>query len=455
MTHLRQHIEELDVDRWAPITKRAATAAVDAAQRHGKASPAEVAAAAAMSESELIEHRNREGPAPQHLSPVMRLVEADHRRAVAEHQTRQAQQLQRDAEAAAQIARSEAAESARAAAEAREQARRADTAAASKATQHAAELRSAQQTLDELRAELEQVRADAATEQTTAAEQLRAANERAEERAAERREERAAAQQALEEVRAELERVRADAGAEVAAAQEQARAAQERAEQRSAERAAERGAAHQALEELRGELEEVRARSAAEVAAVQGRADGEVATVRAALARARAEADDAVTALHAAQAEAAQARAEAEQARLAGAGAPDLLSVPIPAPEVRAHTGPIEDALSAVAALDQVLEAGMISDGQPVDGEAVRALVATVQRQAADLSEQLHALSARYSDGWQAHAAHTYVGAATQAYGGMLARIASATQRLGQQDPTGDAVAEVVTAMLDAHPWRR
>ncbi|WP_264917088.1 hypothetical protein [Mycobacterium kiyosense] len=31
MTHLRQHIEELDVDRWAPITKRAATAAVDAA----------------------------------------------------------------------------------------------------------------------------------------------------------------------------------------------------------------------------------------------------------------------------------------------------------------------------------------------------------------------------------------------------------------------------------------
>lgn len=405
MTHLRQHIEELDVDRWAPITKRAATAAVDAAQRHGKASPAEVAAAAAMSESELIEHRNREGPAPQHLSPVMRLVEADHRRAVAEHQTRQAQQLQRDAEAAAQIARSEAAESARAAAEAREQARRADTAAASKAAQHAAELRSAQQTLDELRAELEQVRADA--------------------------------------------------GAEVAAAQEQARAAQERAEQRSAERAAERGAAHQALEELRGELEEVRARSAAEVAAVQGRADGEVATVRAALARARAEADDAVTALHAAQAEAAQARAEAEQARLAGAGAPDLLSVPIPAPEVRAHTGPIEDALSAVAALDQVLEAGMISDGQPVDGEAVRALVATVQRQAADLSEQLHALSARYSDGWQAHAAHTYVGAATQAYGGLLARIASATQRLGQQDPTGDAVAEVVTAMLDAHPWRR
>lgn len=64
----------------------------------------------------------------------------------------------------------------------------------------------------------------------------------------------------------------------------------------------------------------------------------------------------------------------------------------------------------------------MISDGQSVDGEAVRALVATVQRQAGDLSEQLHALSARYSDGWQAHAAHTYVGAATQAYGGMLAR---------------------------------
>ncbi|MGE2817997.1 hypothetical protein ACQI5H_23070 [Mycobacterium heidelbergense] len=466
MTHLRQHIEELDIERWAALTRRAATEAVDAAQRRGENAPADVAAVAAMSEHELIEHRTRAGPAPRQLSPVMQLVDADHRRALAEHQARQAEQAQRDAQTTAQMARTQAEESAQAAAEAREQARAANTEAARQAAEHTAELRSAQKALEEARAELERVRAEAATEVAAAHEQARAADERAEERAAERREERATAQRALEEIRAELERVRADAAAEVAAAHEQARAADERAEQRITERATERRAAQEAFEELRGEMERVRAGAAAEVAAAQGRADGEISTAHAALIRTRSEADDAIAeaneqvehamaALHAAQAEAAQARAEAEQARMVDAAGPHLLSVPIPATELRAHTGLIEDALSAVGDLDHALEAALISDGQSVEDEAVRALVATVQGQAGGLSEQLRALSARYSDGWLAQAARTYVGAATRAYGGLLARIASAVQRMAQEGQADAGVVEAVTAMLDAHPWRR
>ncbi|SOJ57020.1 hypothetical protein MSIMFB_04498 [Mycobacterium simulans] len=79
----------------------------------------------------------------------------------------------------------------------------------------------------------------------------------------------------------------------------------------------------------------------------------------------------------------------------------------------------------------------------------MRALAGTVQRQAGDLSEQLQALAARYSDGWRARAAHDLnVGAATRAYSGLLARIAAAVQRLAQEGRAD-------TAMLDAHPWRR
>lgn len=475
MTHLRQHIEELDVDRWAAVTKRAATAAVDATQRLGKPPPAQLAAVAAMSEDELIELRNRSGPAPKRLSPAMQLVEADHLRAVAEHQARQAEQDKRDAQAAAQMARAEAEEAAQAAAQAREQARAADSAAARQAVEHAAELRSAQQAAEELRSELDRVRADAAAEVAAAQEQARAADRRAEERAAERIEERTTAQRALEEQRNELERVRADASAEVAAAAEQARAADTRAEQRMTERAEDRRAAQQDLEELRGELERVRALAAAEVAAARGQADGEVSTAHAALARARAEADDAIArtseeidqvragcaaeveaarkqteqalaSLYAAQTEAARARAQAAQAH---PSAELLLSVPIPAAEIRGHTGYVEDVLATVRDLDLALETALGGGAEPVDAQAVGALVSTVQRQSGDLSEHLRALTAQGSD-----AVHVYVEAATRAYGGLLARIAAATEQLAREGRTDPGVIERVTAMLDAHPWR-
>lgn len=480
MTHIRQQIEELDVDRWAALTKRAATAAVDAAKRLGKPPPAQLAAVAAMSERELIDHRNRSGPAPKRLSPVMQLVEADHLRAVAEHQAREAEQATRDAQVATQMARAEAEQSAQAAAQARERARAADAKAARWAAEHAAELRSAQQALEELRSELERLRADTATEVAAAHEQARAADARAEERAAERREERRTAQQALEELRSELERVGANASAQVTAAGEQARAADERAEQRMTERAEERRASQQAYEELRGELERVRAQAAAEVATARAQAEAEISTAHAARIRARVAADDAIArteqvradcyaevaaaheqteqamaSLHAAHEEAARARAEGEQGRLVDADGPRLLSVPVPAAEVRAHTGSIEDALGAARDLDYALETAGTDDGEPTDGQGVRELVGTVQRQAGDLSEHLQALSTRYTDGWQAQAAHAYVGAATEAYGGLLARIASAAQRLAEDDQADTGEIEAVTAMLDAHPWRR
>lgn len=486
MTTLREHIEDLDVDRWAALTKRAATAAVEAAQRHGHTPPPDVAAVAAMSERELIDHRNRTGPAPKRLSPVMQLVQADHLRAVAEQRTRAAEQAQRDADAAAQLARAEAEDAARAADDARERARAAKADASHRAVEHAAELRRAQAALEDVRAELERTKADAATEIAAAHEQARAADERAHERAAERREDRESGQQALEELRAELERVRADATAEVAAAQEQARAADARAEQRLVERAEDHGAAQQALEELRGELEQVRADAAAEVAGAQGRAQGEIAAAEAALARTRQDADvaiahtheeldrvraecaaqvaaareqveQAVAALHAAQAETARARAEAEQIRRQADGATDqrLLAIPVPPADLRAHTGSIEDALAGARDLDYVLETALSGHGPGVDAQDVRALTDTVQRQARELTDQLQALSARYSDGWRVQAAQSYAAAASHAYGGLLARIATAVQRLAQGPHPDPAVIASVTAMLDAHPWRR
>lgn len=478
MTHLRQQIEELDVDRWAAVTKRAAMAAVEAAQRVGKAPPPQVVTVAALSERELIDHRDRAGQAPKRLSPRMQLVMADHLRAAAEYQARQAEQAMRDAQAETQLARVEAEQSAQAAEHAHERARTADAEAARKAAEHATELRKAREVTDELRGELERARADAASEVGAAQQQARAASERAEERAAERREERASAEQALEELRSELDRVRADAASEVAAAQQQARAADERAEQRLTERAEERRAAQQAVEELRGEIGEVRAQAAAEVAAARGQADGEISTAHAALIRARGEAEAAIArtreeieqvraecaaevaaareeaeqalaALQVAQTEAERVRVEATQASHGGnLAAGRLLSVPIPDAEIRGRTGDVEDVLAAASDLDLALETALSNDANPLEVEAVAVLVTTVQQQAGDLSEQLRALRAHGTD-----AARTYVEAATGAYGGLLARIAAATQQLAREDRHGRVV-ELVTAMLDAHPWR-
>ena len=468
MTTTLQHIEDLDRDAWAALTKRAAVTAVAAAERLGTKPPAVLAVMAAMTEHDLVEHRNRFGPGRKRLSPLMQLVEADQLRIAAERHAREAQQDQHDAEAAASMARAEAEQSARAAREARERARAAEAQAARKDIERADERAAARQALEEVRAELERVRADAATEAAAAREQLSAAEARAEQGFAERAAERAAAEKALQEVRAELERVRADAAAEVAAAREQVSAELERVRaDAAAEVAAGRGqasgeieAAHRAAEaevsraraeardgvaRAQAEVERVRADAAAEVAAVREQADSEIAAAR-----------------EAAQAEVARARAEADDDRLAAAAqvaSPQLLTIPIPPVGVRAHTGHIEDALSAVRQIDYVLEAGGADDVEPasaVDVKLVRSLVRTVQEQAGDLSQELRDLPSRYSAQWQVDAAVGYARAAANAYGALLQRISAATEQLARPDEdTHAGVIELVTTMLGEHPWRR
>lgn len=494
MRSLVQQIEELDVEEWAALTKRSAAAAVAAAEHTGMAPSAAVAAVAAMTEQELIDHRNRFGPAPKRLSPVMQLVHADQMRVVAERQAQKADQDKRDAEAAAEMARTDAEQSSRAATAARELARATKAESARQETQRAEERAAAQQRLDLLRDELEQVRADAAAEAAAAREALRAAEARAEERLAERSAERAAAEESAQELRAELARVRADAETEVAAAQEKVRAAEERAEQRIAERASERQAAEHRVQQVRGELERVRADAEAAMAAARGQASGEIAAAQqtaqvqvanarsaaqeaitrsqteveevraeaaAHVAEARRQADAAITAAHqAVHTEIARVHAEREEMRRA-AGVKDtgsgetLLSVPVPAAQIRAHTGAIEDALATVRHVDYVLEATASGHGWPQagnDAELVRGLVAAAAEQARHLSEELRTLPSRYSSAGDVQAAQDYVAAAASAYGALLQRIEAAVE--GLRDNGESELVSMVVAMLDEHPWR-
>lgn len=493
MTTTRQHIEDLDPAAWAALTKRAAAASVAAAERLGMQPPTELLAVSAMTERELVDHRNRFGPAARRLSPVLRLVEADHLRVVAEAAARQAEQDKKDAEAAAEAARKEAEQAARDLTAARERTREVEAEAARERAEWAAERATAQQAMEQVRDALERLRADTAAQLATANEQLKAAEARAEQRLTERADERKAAESALEQVRAELERVRADTAAELAKAAEQVSAAEARAEQRITERAAERATAQQALSQAQSELERVRADAEAEVAAARGQAAGEIAAAHQAaeadVSRARAEAETAVaqarTEVEQIRAEAdnavAQARTELERVRASAAAEvaaaqahasqeiaaalaqPQLLTIPIPPLGVGTHTGYIEHAVSVLRQIDYVLEAGLAEDGRPrtpIDVALVRSLVSTAQEQAGDLADQLRNLPSRYSAQWQVEAAESYAGAATNAYGGLLQRIATATEQLRQyshqyDDGINAEVVDLVSQMLAEHPWRR
>lgn len=441
-----QHIEDLDIDAWAALTRRAAADAVAAAQRHGRKPPAELIAVAAMSESELVERRQRSGPARKHRSPVMQLVDADHLRRVAEDRAREAHQDKLDAEALASVARGEAQESARAATAAREQARSAQARLAQHEVERATEQTAHQQVLQQVRGELEQSRADAAAEIAALREQLAAAEARAEQRATERAAERGAHEQALQRVRDEVKQARADAAAEVAAAREQVIAAEARADQRAGERAAERGQAEEAIQRLRGEVDRTRADAAAEVAAARGWASGEVAAARdaaeAEIARARTAADEAGR-----RADFAEARAASRQ----------LLSIPVPPLEIRTQTLHIENALNALQHIDHVLEVGMADDREsdiPVDVELIDRLVRIVQEHAMYLSNDIREGSSPDSATQpQADAAETYSAAAAAAFRALLQRIDDVSQRLRSRDRSPDVeIVDSITAML-ADPW--
>lgn len=471
MTTTRQHIENLDVDKWARLAKRAAAESIEASTRLGLRPRPETVAVAAMTEGELVQHRERHGPAKKRPSPVMQLVEADQRSREAERRAHDAHQGRLDAEAAAAIARAEADESARIATDARERVRAVEAESAEKdqrrSRERAADLRAVQlasaeteQVRIEAANEIEQIRSDAAAEAAAWEQRAHAADERAEQRTAERTAERRAAERTLQELQSQLDTVRAEAEANVAAAREQARAADERAEQRMAERAVERAAGEEAVAQLRNECEQLRSDTAAEIAAVRGQASGEVAAARQA-----AEAEVAA-ARRAAQAEVESARAHAEdvmrqaQADVARMMAtvpdPRILTIPIAPVEVRAEIRTIEDTLDSLYQIDYVLEIGMADVGSqpPPDAEFVRSLTWRVQEQAKTLSSELAELPARFTDQPRMEASASYARAAGVAYQAFLQRIEAATKLYRGHDsssPDG-AIIEAVSTML-ANPW--
>ena len=459
MTTTRQHIEDLEVDRWAALTRRAAADTVAAAERVGLQPRAESVALAGMSERELVQHRERNGPPVPRRSLAMQLVEADHLRRLAEERVREADERRLDAEAAASRARAEAEESARAATAAGERVRSVESEAARRDAERAAERAADQKAVQQAHAEIERVRAGAAAEVAAAEEKVRAAEARAVERSTERTTERAAGEQTVQQLHAEIERVRAGAAAEVAAAEEKARAAEARAEQRSTERTTERATGEEAVQRVRGELEKVRSDAAAEVAAAQGQASGDVAAAREAAeaevtaAREAAEAEVAA-AREAAEADVAHWEAHAEDMeRWARAEvSTQMLTIPIPPLDVRARIGAVESTVDALYQIDYVLEVGLAEDGESQfvpDLDFTRNLVWKVQQQAKDLTSELANLSTRYADPSQVQAAAGYAEAATDAYRAFVQRIDTAVQRLGSRFHSPDAeIIAAVSAML-------
>jgi hypothetical protein len=473
VTTTRQHIEDLDVDKWARLTRRAAVESVESSKRLGLRPRPESVAIAAMSERELVEHRQRHGPAKPRLSLVMQLVEADQRSREAESLARDAHQGRLDAEAAASMARAEADESARAVTAAQERIRAVEAESARKDGQRARERAADQQAVQLARAETEQARADAAASEAAAQERVRAAEGRAEQRMTERTTERAAGEKALQQLQAQLDKVHADAEAERTAAKERVRAAEARAEQRVAERATERAAGEEAVARVRGESEQVRADAAAEVAAARGQAKAEVAAARqaaeaeVAAARQAAEAEIDL-ARQAAQADIDNAhayagdvvrQAQADVARATSmATSSRLLTIPIPPAEVRAgeQIRPIESAVDALYQIDYLLEIAMaeeVSSQPQPDVEFMRSLTWTVQERAKDLSPEFAQSPVQFTDQSQMEAAASYLDAAGSAFRACLQRIEGAAQRLGGRNRSSDAeIIEMVMAML-ADPW--
>jgi colicin import membrane protein len=448
MTTTRQHIEDLDVQKWAALTRRAAAEAVAAAERLGIQPRAESLALAGMSERELVEHRERNGPPVPSRSLAMQLVEAEHLRRKAEDQTRNAHQGRLDAEAAASLARGEAVDSARAATAASDRVRAIETEVARKDAERAAERAADQQAVQQAQAQTDRVRAGAAAEVAAAEEKVRAAEARASERSVERAAERAAGEKTVQQLHAEIARVRAETAAEVAAAEERAKAAEARAEQRITERTAERATGEEAVQKVQLELEKVRSDAAAEVAAAQGKASGVVAAAREA-------ADAEVAAAHqAAAAEIANWRAHAANMERWARGevSKQLLTIPIPPWELRNRIGTVENTVDALYQIDYVLEVGLSEEAElqfVPDLEFTRSLAQKVQQQARDLTAELANLPGRYTEPPEVAVATGYAVAARDTYRALLQRIDAAIEGLGSRFHSPDAeIIAAVTAML-------
>ena len=239
-----------------------------------------------MSETELIDARHKNMWHSKRRPPTvrMRLIEAEHLRALAEQRVQGAEQDKKDAIADAAAARAEAQQSAAAAEEARNRTRAVNEELWRKEQERTAEQHDALEKLESLRNELAQARAFEtaaradAQESAAAAEAAKKHEVAALDKFARQGAQLAGAQRkvetALKESRAseekmrnELDQVRADNAAQIAAAVEHASAADQRAEERLAERAADRREAQAEVERLRGEIVRIRSDAETEIAA--------------------------------------------------------------------------------------------------------------------------------------------------------------------------------------------
>ncbi|MFZ3295729.1 hypothetical protein [Mycobacterium sp.] len=243
-------------------------------------------AVAKMSETELIDarHKNMWHSKRRPPSVRMRLIEAEHLRALAVQRVQGAEQDKKDAIADASAAHAEAQQSAAAAEEARNRTRAVNEELWRKEQERTAEQHDALEKLESLRNELAQARAFEtaaradAQESAAAAEAAKKHEVAALDKFARQGAQLAGAQRkvetALKESRAseekmrnELDQVRADNAAQIAAAVEHASAADQRAEERLAERAADRREAQAEVERLRGEIVRIRSDAETEIAA--------------------------------------------------------------------------------------------------------------------------------------------------------------------------------------------
>jgi colicin import membrane protein len=336
-----------------------------------------------------------------------------------------------------------------------------------------------QSEVEELRAELDRVRADAGTQIAAAVEKASAAEQRAEERLAERAADRQESEVEVNRLRAEVGRVRSDAEAEIATANQRAEAAKDEAHQRMTERAADRKAAEQKLTELEGHL--VRARSNASDEVIQAREQAALAiavagqNMDATIERARADAhrqveeahqqvstahqllgdtrqqlDKAVEARKRAEATADELRAEAE---IKEQSSGQSLAIPIARPEIRPAARRIENALTVLHQIDYLVEVGMTEEVEaerPVDPDTVRNLARMAQLQLAGLTHEFSSLPARFvNDDAQAAAATRYVQAAAGACRSILLRIAATAEHLQNQDRETEALAPVIDMLYE------
>jgi colicin import membrane protein len=290
VTTLGQHIDELDVQTWAALTKRTAEQAIAAAEQAGQQPPARLVALAKMSETELIDTRRENVWHFKRRPPTvrMRLIEAEHRRALAEQRAEGAEQDKKDAVADAAAARAEAQQSAAAAEEARDRTRAVTEELWRREQQRTAEQHEALEKFESLRNELAQARAfetaaradaqeSAAAAETAKQHEIAAVDNFARQGAqlagAQRKVETALKESraAEEKMRNELDQLRADNAAQIAAAVEHASAADQRAEERLAERAADRRESQAEVERLRGEIVRFRSDAETEIAAAHER----------------------------------------------------------------------------------------------------------------------------------------------------------------------------------------